>query len=316
MTLGLTLLVFYLYGYTLNRITLFALIFSIGILVDDAIVVVENIVRHMGLPGCRRKRLVQIAVEAVDEVGNPTDPCDLGGHRRRPPDGVRQRPHGPLHAPDPRRFERRDVVLAPRRVRSDPVGGLEGASRPFLTRLVPHPIRGRTADRGGGEAADGAMPDTFLARLYQRVMRPLFGRSVSRWAFLSLVAAATLGAMALVGLGIVKVKMLPFDNKSEFQVIINMPEGSTLDQTARAAREMAASIRGEPEVRDYQVYVGTASPFNFNGLVRHYFMRRGSTVADLQVNLLPKAERRAQSHDIARRIRPGLAASPGNTGPP
>jgi multidrug efflux pump subunit AcrB len=122
------------------------------------------------------------------------------------------------------------------------------------------------------------------------------------------VAAATVGSMALVGLGAVKVKMLPFDNKSEFQVILNMPEGSTLEQTARAAREMAAAIRAEPEVRDYQVYAGTASPFNFNGLVRHYFMRRGSNVADLQINLLPKHARSAQSHDIAKRVRPRLAA--------
>jgi len=106
----------------------------------------------------------------------------------------------------------------------------------------------------------------------------------------------------------VKVKMLPFDNKSEFQVILNMPRGSTLEQTTAVIREMAAAVRTEPEVRDYEIYAGTAAPFNFNGLVRHYFMRRGSDVADLQVNLLPKDERKAQSHDIARRVRPRLAA--------
>ena len=114
--------------------------------------------------------------------------------------------------------------------------------------------------------------------------------------------------MALVGIGFVKVKMLPFDNKSEFQIILNMPEGSSLERTAEAAREIAAAVRIEPEVTDYQVYAGVAAPFNFNGLVRHYFMRRGANVADIQINLLPKSERKAQSHDIAKRVRPRVAA--------
>ena len=113
--------------------------------------------------------------------------------------------------------------------------------------------------------------------------------------------------MALVGIGWVKVKMLPFDNKSEFQIILNMPEGSALERTAQAAREIAAAVRTEPEVTDYQIYAGVASPFNFNGLVRHYFMRRGANVADIQVNLVPKGERKAQSHDIAKRVRPRVA---------
>ncbi len=113
--------------------------------------------------------------------------------------------------------------------------------------------------------------------------------------------------MALVGIGWVKVKMLPFDNKSEFQIILNMPEGSALENTAQCAREIAAAVRVEPEVTDYQVYAGVASPFNFNGLVRHYFMRRGANIADLQINLVPKSERKAQSHDIAKRVRPRVA---------
>jgi len=158
------------------------------------------------------------------------------------------------------------------------------------------------------EAANESMAENTFTRLYQRFMRPLLDHRAWRWAFLLIVAAATVASMGLVGLGAVKVKMLPIDNKSEFQVILNMPEGSTLEQTARVAREMAAAIRTEPEVRDYQVYAGTSSPFNFNGLVRHYFMRRGASVADLQVNLLPKHERTAQSHDIAKRVRPRLTA--------
>ena len=150
--------------------------------------------------------------------------------------------------------------------------------------------------------------EDFFTRLYRRVMGPLIHHTGWRWAFLVGITLLLLASMATVGLGWVKVKMLPFDNKSEFQVILNMPEGSSLEQTTAVAREMAASIRSEPEVTDYQVYAGVASPYNFNGLVRHYFMRRGANVADIQVNLVGKHERQAQSHDIARRIRPRLTA--------
>ena len=306
-TLGLTLLVFYLYGYTLNRITLFALIFSIGILVDDAIVVVENIVRHMGLPSCRRKRLLQIAVEAVDEVGNPTILATWAV----------------IAAVLPMAFV--SGLMGPY-MRPIPIGASAAMLFSLLVAFAVTPwaalkvLRGHakhTADAAAfvdaplteeEEAADETMPDTAFTRIYRRFMRPLIAHRKWRWAFLAVVAALTVGSVGLVGLSAVKVKMLPFDNKSEFQVILNLPEGSTLEQTTRVAREMAASIRHEPEVRDYQVYAGTASPFNFNGLVRHYFLRRGSNVADLQVNLLPKHERAAQSHDIAKRVRPRLTA--------
>jgi multidrug efflux pump subunit AcrB len=138
-------------------------------------------------------------------------------------------------------------------------------------------------------------------------MGPLLSHRSWRFGFLAGITALLLGAMALVYLEWVKVKMLPFDNKSEFQIILNMPEGSALERTAQAAREIAAAVRVEPEVTDYQVYVGTAAPFNFNGLVRHYFMRRGAHSADLQVNLVNKHERKAQSHDIAKRVRPRVA---------
>jgi multidrug efflux pump subunit AcrB len=139
-------------------------------------------------------------------------------------------------------------------------------------------------------------------------MNPLLHHLGWQWAFLGIITVLLLGAMATVGVGWVKVKMLPFDNKSEFQVVLTMPEGSSLERTARAAREMAAAIRLEPEVTDYQIYVGVASPFNFNGLVRHYFLRRGANVADIQVNLVDKHLRSAQSHDIAKRVRPAVAA--------
>jgi len=304
-TLGLTLLVFYLYGYTLNRITLFALIFSIGILVDDAIVVVENIVRHMGLPSCRRKHLVQIAVEAVDEVGNPTILATWAVIAAVLPMAFVSGLMGPYMRPIPIGSSAAMLfsllvafAITPWAALKVLRGHAEHASRAAEFVDAPAPE----------EKDDEAMPDTAFTRLYRRVMEPLLDRPARRRAFLAVVAAATVISLGLVGLGAVKVKMLPFDNKSEFQVILNLPEGSTLEQTARVAREMAAAIRTEPEVSNYQIYAGAASPFNFNGLVRHYFLRRGANVADIQVNLLPKGERRAQSHDIARRVRPRLAA--------
>jgi multidrug efflux pump subunit AcrB len=127
-----------------------------------------------------------------------------------------------------------------------------------------------------------------------------------RFSFLTLVALLLIGSFALVLLKFVRVKMLPFDNKSEFQVIVDMPEGTTLEQTAAVTRELAEYVRTVPEVTDYQIYVGTASPYNFNGLVRHYFLRRGPNVADIQVNLLSKDDRKAQSHEIAKRVRPAI----------
>lgn len=306
-TLGLTLLVFYLHGYTLNRITLFALIFSIGILVDDAIVVVENIVRHRALPGGRRKRLLQIAVDAVDEVGNPTILATWAVIAAILPMAFVSGLMGPYMRPIPIGASAAMLFSLVVAFAVTPWAALKilrgHDSRPAqAAEFVDSPLA--PEEEGAGEGT----PDTGFTRLYRRVMHPLLDQPAWRWIFLLAVAGATIGSIGLVGIGVVKVKMLPFDNKSEFQVILNMPKGSTLEQTARVAREMAAVIRAEPEVRDYEVYAGTASPFNFNGLVRHYFLRRGPTVADIQVNLVPKDQRRAQSHQIAGRIRPALAA--------
>ncbi|MDQ5978837.1 MAG: hypothetical protein QG602_1811, partial [Verrucomicrobiota bacterium] len=296
-TLGLTLLVFYLYGYTLNRITLFALIFSIGILVDDAIVVVENIVRHQRLPSACGKSLHQIAVEAVSEVGNPTVLATWAV----------------IAAVLPMAFV--GGLMGPY-MRPIPIGASAAMLFSLVVAFTVTPwaalrVLGRHAPKiSPGHEADlhDQAPDTFFTRLYHRIMDPMIARARWRWGFLGFVAVLLLGAMALVPTGFVKVKMLPFDNKSEFQVILDTPEGTTLEETTRIARELAAALRTEPEVRDYQIYAGTASPFNFNGLVRHYFMRRGANVADIQVNLLPKHERSAQSHVIAERVRPKLAA--------
>ncbi len=305
-TLALTLLVFYLYGYTLNRITLFALIFSIGILVDDAIVVVENIVRHVRLPGADRKPLTQVALEAVDEVGNPTVLATWAVIAAILPMAFVGGLMGPYMRPIPIGSTAAMVFSlliafsvtpwAAIRVlkRHLPVAGGGDPGQPASTRPA-------TADH------DHA-PNDWSTRLYHRVMDPLLDHARWRWAFLVGIVALLLGAVSLVGLGAVKVKMLPFDNKSEFQIILNTDEGTTLERTAAIAQEMAAALRDEPEVRDFQIYAGTASPFNFNGLVRHYFMRRGPNVADIQVNLVGKDERSIQSHEIAKRIRPKVAA--------
>ncbi|EDY83022.1 RND transporter, HAE1/HME family, permease protein [Verrucomicrobiia bacterium DG1235] len=305
-TLGLTLLIFFLYGYTLNRITLFALIFSIGILVDDAIVVVENIVRHIGLKNPQRKGLTQIAIEAVDEVGNPTILATLAVIAAVLPMAFVSGLMGPYMRPIPVGSSAAMLfsllvafVVTPWAALKALKGHHSSKEKGHAKQYVDAPIREEEED------AD-AIASNWFTRLYMGIMHPMLEHRSLRWGFLLVISLLTVGSMALVGIGGVKVKMLPFDNKSEFQVILNTPEGTTLEETTRIAREMAASFRDEPEVLDYQVYAGTASPFNFNGLVRHYFMRRGSNVADIQVNLLPKHDRDAQSHDIAKRIRPRL----------
>ncbi|OQX18128.1 MAG: multidrug transporter AcrB [Desulfobulbaceae bacterium A2] len=295
-TLALTLLLFYLYGYTLNRITLFALIFSIGILVDDAIVVVENIVRHLRLPGAQRKSILDVAVEAVAEVGNPTILATWAV----------------IAAILPMAFV--GGLMGPY-MRPIPIGSSAAMIFSLIIAFTVTPWAAiKVLRRHGGtnqHLADATdhdhAPDDFFTRLYHRVMEPLLAHASWRWTFFLGIVVLLGASCGMVGLGLVQVKMLPFDNKSEFQVILDMPEGSTLEQTTRVAREMAAVISREPEVTDYQVYAGTASPHNFNGLVRHYFMRRGANVADIQVNLLPKHERKAQSHDIAKRVRPAVA---------
>jgi len=296
-TLALTLLVFYLYGYTLNRITLFALIFSIGILVDDAIVVVENIVRHLRLPASRDRSLVTVAVEAVIEVGNPTILATWAVIAAILPMAFVGGLMGPYMRPIPL-----------------------GSSAAMIFSLIiaftvtpwaaTHILKKKCSPSecavDDGHTEDHA-PDDFFTRFYHRIMDPLLASGSWRLLFFAVIISLLLATCSMVYFGLVKVKMLPFDNKSEFQVILNMPEGSTLEQTSRVALEMAEVIKKDPAVVNYQVYTGTASPYNFNGLVRHYFMRSGPTVADIQVNLRPKHERDIQSHAIAVRVRPEIA---------
>jgi multidrug efflux pump subunit AcrB len=315
-TLGLTLLVFYLHGYTLNRITLFALIFSIGILVDDAIVVVENIVRHFHLAQNRGRPWAAIAVEAVNEVGNPTILATFAVISAVLPMAFVGGLMGPYMRPIPIGSSAAMVwslaiafivtpwaairILRWGRKYSRLTESAASASGQVTAGETPAPLP--------GPHSHFEHEEDFFTRLYRWFMGPMIAKARWRLAFLAGIIVLLLAALATVGLGWVKVKMLPFDNKSEFQIILNMPEGSALERTAQAAREIAAAVRVEPEVTDYQVYAGVAAPFNFNGLVRHYFMRRGPHIADIQVNLVSKSERKAQSHDIAKRVRPRVAA--------
>lgn len=301
-TLALTLAFSYLFGYTLNRVTLFALIFSIGILVDDAIVVVENVHRHYEL-GWAHPR--QSTVYAVDEVGNPTILATFTVVAALLPLAFVSGLMGPYMRPIP-------INASAAMVFSLMVAFVVS---PWLAYKLFRPLAEKHM---GGEAEPGAETpeETKLHRFYQRLFAPLLAAAWRRWALLGGVAVLLLGSMALVVFKVVTVKMLPYDNKSELQVVIDMPEGSTLEATAAVAQELAATLQRVPEVTDMQVYVGTSAPFNFNGLVRHYFLRSGPLVADIQVNLLPKHHRSRASHEIAKDVRkllePVAARTPAN----
>ena len=291
-TLALTLFVFYLYGYTLNRITLFALIFSVGILVDDAIVVVENIVRHVRLPSSRGKSLVQVALESVDEVGNPTILATWAVIAAILPMAFVGGLMGPYMRPIPIGSTAAMLFSLGIAFTITPWAALRVMRRRFAALAA-----------AGPDSSHDEVPPDWSTRLYHRVMEPLLDNSRWRWLFLGGIVGLLLVSAGFVLTGAVTIKMLPFDNKSEFQIVLKTPEGTTLEQTTRVAREMAATLAGERTVRDYQIYAGTASPFNFNGLVRHYFNRHGPNVADIQVNLVDKADRSDQSHVIAERVR-------------
>jgi multidrug efflux pump subunit AcrB len=284
-TLALTLFTFYLYGYTLNRITLFALIFSVGILVDDAIVVVENIVRQARMSGGEHAGLAAIAIRAVDEVGNPTILATLAVVAATLPMAFIRGLSGPYMRPIP-------VGAAAAMVFSLVVAFVV---TPWAAVRLLKPSVHHDHDK-----------EDVLTRLYRRVMAPLIASGRKRAIFLAGTVTALLAAIAFVPLELVTVKMMPFDNKSEFQVIVNMPEGTALETTARVASAMASAALEDETVVNVQQYVGVSAPYNFNGLVRHYFLRRAPHLADLQVNLVPKGERRAQSHEVAGRVRERL----------
>ena len=287
-TLAFTLFIYYIHGYTLNRVTLFALIFCIGILVDDPIVGVENIVRHLRLPSNRGRSFRDIIVDAVVEVGSPLILATFTV----------------IFAILPLAFVR--GLMGPY-MRPMPVGASVAM---FLSMVVSFVITPWTAyhilGRGGGSHSEEK--EGWFSRAYRWLMAHLIYNGWWRSAFLLVMAVCFVLSCALIATKVVKVKMLPFDNKSEFQVIVDMPEGTTLEDTFRACAALGEVIYKEPYVTDYEIYVGTSAPFNFNGLVRHYYMREGSNVCDIQVNLIPKNMRKIQSHDIAKAIRPRLQA--------
>lgn len=313
-TLALTILVTYLYGYTLNRVTLFALIFSIGILVDDAIVVVENIHRHFRMSHVSE----EVAVQAVDEVGNPTILATFAVIAALLPMAFVSGLMGPYMRPIPIGASAAMLlslliafIISPwlsyivlRKTKS----ALTDSDGPRLAGDIEQPVPAEGAIQTPAiEKNEGRLTAKFN-HIYEKNLRGLITSRKKRVKFFLLVAALLIAAMLLVPLKLTNVKMLPFDNKSELQIVIDTPEGTSLEETAAATREIGEYLKTVPEVMDYQLYAGTSGPFNFNGLVRHYFFRTGSNQADIQVNFVSKDRRKAQSHDIAKRIRPGIQA--------
>lgn len=285
-TLALTIFVTYMFGYTLNRVTLFALIFSIGILVDDAIVVVENIYRHFKLEGVS----IETAVRAVDEVGNPTILATFTVIAALLPMAFVSGLMGPYMRPIPIGASAAMLISL----------FIAFIISPWLSYIVLKNVK-RSKKEG-----DESRVMSKLNRIYENNLRGLLASGKKRLKTYGFIAFLLGAACLLVVFKVVTVKMLPFDNKSELQVIIDVPEGTTLEETATLSREIGNYLQTVSEVTDYQMYVGTSAPFNFNGLVRHYFLREGSNVSDIQVNFAPKNQRNAQSHDIAKRIRPDI----------
>jgi multidrug efflux pump subunit AcrB len=286
-TLTLTLFASWAWGFTINRVSLFALIFSIGILVDDAIVVVENIHRHMSM---QNKTLLEAIPPAVDEVGGPTILATFTVIAALLPMAFVTGLMGPYMSPIP-------------------INASIGMLLSLAVALVVTPWASNKllAQSHDPEKEDksAAWLDALFRRLVGPFLRGAQGRRARRLLGTGVIVAILL-AMSLVAINVVVMKMLPFDNKSEFQVVLDMPEGTTVEQTNRVLHEMAAYIREVPEVIDYQVYAGTAAPINFNGLVRQYYLREGPNVGDIQVNLVDKHERKRKSHEIAVAVRPAL----------
>ena len=283
-TFSFALFVDLLIHYTLNRVTLFALIFTLGLLVDDAIVVVENIHRHLKL---KRMPPLQAAIYAVDEVGNPTILATLTVIAALVPMAFVRGLMGPYMRPIP----------------------VNASTAMFFSLLVAFTISPWASYyllKGGAERETEAasVKDTKTYKIYNKLIRPLLQSGTKRWCFLTVVVLSLIGSLFLFYTRTVIVKLLPFDNKSEFQVVIDMPKGTSLEETSRVTRSVDDYLSKIPEVTDFESYVGTASPFDFNGLVRHYYLRRGSNVASIRVNLIDKHERKRQSHEIAKEERP------------
>ncbi|WP_022836293.1 efflux RND transporter permease subunit [Salisaeta longa] len=283
---ALTLFVYYFFGYTLNRITLFALIFVTGIVVDDSIIVAENMERHFQM---KRLPKFQSALVAINEVGNPTILATLTVIAAVLPMAFVSGLMGPYMSPMP-------------------IGASMAMTFSLIVALIITPylayrlIASHSAEEEG-EPSDYSLEDTAIYRTYAATIEPLLNSSWKRWTFIGVTAALLLGSISLFYFRAVTVKMLPYDDQNEFQVIVDMPEGTTLERTNAVLRELAAYLTSQPEVTNVQTYAGDAAPVNLNGLVRHYDMRSAPHQGDIQVNLVPAHSRAEQSHAIAKRMR-------------
>lgn len=287
LTFALTLFSYYILGYTLNRITLFALVFVVGIVVDDSIIIAENMHRHFKM---KRLPFRQAAVYAVNEVGNPTILATFTVIAAILPMAFVSGMMGPYMSPMP-------------------IGASIAMMLSLFVALTITPYLGyhllKEKDSQKHKEQQGK-ETSWIYRFYNKFEKPLLNSSGKRWIMLGVISLLLVGSVAMFFTKSVAVKMLPFDNKNEFQVVIDMPEGTTLERTSAVTREIAQYLATVPEVVNYQNYIGTSAPITFNGLVRHYDMRGGSNMADIQVNLLPKGDRKLQSHDIAKKVRPGV----------
>ncbi len=285
-TFALTLLIYYLLDYSLNRVTLFALIFVTGIVVDDSIIIAENIHRHFAM---KRQPKLQAAITAISEVGNPTILATFTVIAAVLPMVFVSGLMGPYMSPMP-------------------IGASLAMIFSLLVALIATPWLSfrllKSGDDGHHEEYD--ITKSGYYKLFNTVLTPFIDSSFKRWMAFGVVGLMLAGAIAMVPLKAVQMKMLPFDNKNEFQVILDMPEGTSLEQTSRVAKEISGYLKSVPEVQSYQYYAGVNAPINFNGLVRHYYLRQKANMADIQVNLVHKGERKAQSHDIAKRVRAGV----------
>ncbi len=285
-TILLTLFASRLMGYTLNRVSLFALIFSIGILVDDAIVVIENIARHWGMDDQRTHR--QAAIEAVAEVGNPTIVATLTVIAALLPMLFVSGLMGPYMSPIPANASAAMLFS-------------------FFVAVMLTPwlmMRLRRTGTAPHEAKHGHIGA--LGRAYIMVARPILASRTRAWTFLAIVGVLTVASLGLLYTQNVTVKLLPFDNKTDLQIVVDLPEGSSVEATNRVLQEAVDSVAAIPEIHSFQTYAGTAAPFNFNGLVRHYYLRSAAYQGDVQVNLSAKGERSRTSHQVALEIRERL----------
>ena len=286
-TILLTLFAARIMGYTLNRVSLFALIFSIGILVDDAIVVIENIARHWAMKDGRSR--IDAAIDGVAEVGNPTIVATLTVVAALLPMLFVSGLMGPYMSPIPSNASAAMIFSFFVAV--------------ILTPWLMVKIAGRAPLHHDAAASSGGK----LGAFYRRVATPILRTKKSAWRFLIAVGVATLASLSLFYFKAVTVKLLPFDNKSEVAIIADLPHGSSVEATNRILLEAVQRVKDVPEILSLEAYAGTAAPFNFNGLVRHYYLRNMPEVGDIQVNLKPKDKRSRASHDIALDIRHRLA---------